>query len=194
MKPNPIDIYLCPIDVPPSQQSEQAWRLVHLLLRLRGIRGEVARAPGGKPYLVGRDDVHFNLSHTRGMIGVAISAHHPVGIDVQRSDREVSMALAERVLSPDEMCQYQERGQKPELFFAFWTLKEAVAKYTGEGLAKHLQSLSFSRPLRGLVGCSREDVWAFYRQENDIHTAVAGVPGSVVRYFIIDSDANPILR
>ncbi|MBQ9269746.1 MAG: 4'-phosphopantetheinyl transferase superfamily protein [Oscillospiraceae bacterium] len=84
----------------------------------------------GKPILP--DGPEVSISHTAGAAAVAVSAR-PVGVDIEQI-RPVRKNLPVRVLSPEEYRFYQEAGEPPELFFTFWTLKEAYYKYLGTGL------------------------------------------------------------
>ena len=84
----------------------------------------------GKPLLPG--GVEVSISHAAGAAAVVIS-DRPVGVDIEQI-RTVRKNLPSRVLSPEEYRAYQEAGESPELFFMFWTLKEAYYKYLGTGL------------------------------------------------------------
>jgi 4'-phosphopantetheinyl transferase len=101
--------------------------------------------PGIDPAL-GRPDLRFNLSHTRGFVACAVSFGDVIGIDVEALAREPDLDIAERFFSPSEVAIL--RGTPPALqvctFLRFWTLKEALIKATGEGLSRALDSFSFS--------------------------------------------------
>ncbi len=106
-----------------------------------------AAAARGKPYLVAPPcDLRFSLSHTRGMIAVAVADDVEIGVDVEapRGARE-PMKLAERFFAPPEITALREapdEDARRDLFLQFWTLKEAVVKATGEGLARALNGFS----------------------------------------------------
>lgn len=97
----------------------------------------------GKPQLVaGQAAGHasFNLSHSRGMVAVAIAADCEVGIDVEALARRVSddAAIARRHFTPGEQAALERRADPEErrrTFLAFWTAKEAFIKATGRGLS-----------------------------------------------------------
>lgn len=67
---------------------------------------------------------HLSVSHTGGTLFVAV-ANFPVGLDAE-ARREVPERVQREWLTPEE--------RKMD-FFKVWTAKEAVAKWTGEGLA-----------------------------------------------------------
>lgn len=112
----------------------------------------IAHPAMGKPYLTDIADLHFNISHSGDWVVCAI-ADMPVGVDIEeiREDR-VTPALMEKVLSEKEReylasCHATERSQ---VFYRYWTLKEAYAKYTGEGLggvAAHIEVDMRSSPI-----------------------------------------------
>lgn len=107
----------------------------------------------GKPELTG--DFHsesgasaplaFNLSHSRNMFVVAVSAADNVGVDVEYSARSrLIMELASRHFSVDEIEQLQALTGEQQLarFYHVWTLKEAYVKARGLGLTMPLQDFS----------------------------------------------------
>ena len=112
----------------------------------RGWRYAVGRH--GKPRLADdcRDSgLHFNLTHTRG-IAVCAIASNDVGVDIEVSDRRVDLAVADRFFAPPEILAIRTAPpeRRAELFFRYWTLKEAFIKATGEGLSRNLASFSFT--------------------------------------------------
>lgn len=100
-----------------------------------------ATEPLGKPFLAGRGP-HFNLSHCDGLVACAFSWDFPVGIDVESVERQAPLHVAQKYFSPDEQAWLSalpasERGRG---FFKLWTVKEAVVKATGRGLAQDLRA------------------------------------------------------
>ncbi len=106
----------------------------------------------GKPALAvahRRPRLHFNISHTRGLVACAI-AGVPVGVDVEASDGDVPSAVAAR-FAPGERAMLAKAADAEyrTMFFRLWTLKEAYLKATGEGLSGRLDSPAFQLdPLR----------------------------------------------
>lgn len=99
----------------------------------------------GKPDI---DDgvLRFNLSHTRGLVAVAITEASDIGVDVERVDpKRLGADVTERFFAPAE-CAYL-RSLPPEAWteaaYAFWTLKEAYIKAIGLGLACPLDAFHF---------------------------------------------------
>jgi 4'-phosphopantetheinyl transferase len=104
----------------------------------------------GKPEIdpvLGRPDLRFNLSHSRGFVACAIATGAAVGIDVETLSRKHGgLDIADRFFTPSEVAilHATASSQQREAFFRLWTLKEALIKATGEGLHRPLDSFSFS--------------------------------------------------
>ena len=90
-----------------------------------------------KPSLEG-DPFSFNLSHSHRLALVAIMQSGRLGVDVeyQREQRKLR-AMAERWFAPDEAVLWASRppAAQLELFYRFWTCKEAYLKAWGTGLS-----------------------------------------------------------
>lgn len=103
----------------------------------------------GKPELNNidrKERLCFNVSHSHGLAVYAIALNRAVGIDLEHL-RDISdvQQLAERFFSQSESCLINglPESQQQELFFRFWTIKEAYLKATGEGLSG-LQAIAVS--------------------------------------------------
>lgn len=139
-----------------EQRREQALRFKHeqgrrecvaayLLLRdaLRrefGIDGNPVFEydAGGKPRLKGHHGIYFNLSHCREA-AVCVVDTVPVGVDIE-TIRPFKDALARHVLSPEEYSVVVASFNPAVEFIRLWTQKEAVLKYTGEGIRSDLKT------------------------------------------------------
>lgn len=89
----------------------------------------------GKPYLVGEESLHFNLSHSEGMVMCAI-AEKEVGCDVEKK-AVLNRRLAEYVMTEyelDRIYGLERNMEQHEMFFRLWTLKESYMKATGFGI------------------------------------------------------------
>jgi len=93
----------------------------------------------GKPSLLEFPDIHFNISHCRAGIAVAI-ARRPVGIDIECIGRGNDV-LARHVLSAEEYALMQQSPDPKAEFARLWTRKEALVKLTGRGLTDDLRQL-----------------------------------------------------
>ena len=96
----------------------------------------------GKPCFA-HGDWHFSISHTKRHAFCVLSKT-PVGIDAEELDRQVKPQLAQKILSPRELAQYEMAQDKKLALLKFWVLKEAAAKLTGEGLHGYPNNTDFS--------------------------------------------------
>lgn len=106
----------------------------------------------GKPFLKG-NSLHFSLSHCKSAVACAVSESE-IGIDLE-TVREFDEKLSARVLTGTELKLMESAKDPKELFFKFWTQKEAAAKFEGVGLGLVLQKLELSNYL--LHSEKRED-------------------------------------
>ncbi len=92
-------------------------------------------------------DLTFNMSHS-GAIGLyAISSGRAVGIDIEQIRNNVEIEqLATRFFSKNEINALMNlsNAKRLQLFFQFWTRKEAFVKSIGEGLSFPLESCDIS--------------------------------------------------
>lgn len=90
--------------------------------------------PNGKPFLEnGR--LHFNLSHSRDRLLIAIAEDRPIGIDVEfRRETERIEPIAERWFTAEEQSHLKNSADPRSCFFDIWTLKEAFVKARGDGV------------------------------------------------------------
>lgn len=93
---------------------------------------ELAVGPWGKPYIPG-SAWQFSVSHTKRHAFCAFG-DRPVGVDAEEADRDISLRLAEKILSEPEHAQFEAAEDKRLALLTFWVLKEAAAKLTGMGL------------------------------------------------------------
>ncbi|MFD4143527.1 4'-phosphopantetheinyl transferase family protein [Streptomyces sp. NPDC058572] len=94
--------------------------------------------PHGRPHVPDRA-VHFSLSHTTGMVMIAL-ASAPVGIDVEAVPEAATAAEVAQQLHPqerDELAAVPAAGHA-EAFNRCWTRKEALLKAMGVGLNEDL--------------------------------------------------------
>ena len=102
----------------------------------------IAVKAGGKPYFPG-SDWHFSISHTPRRAFCALSRRE-IGIDAEELDRNVNLALAEKILSPGERVQFDAAPDKRRALLTFWVLKEAQVKRTGDGLRGYPNGTDFA--------------------------------------------------
>ena len=93
----------------------------------------------GKPSIVGRPDIHFNLSHCREGVLCMVS-NHPVGVDIE-SIREYKESLARYTMNDEEMATILHADRPDVAFTRFWTQKEAVLKRSGQGISNNMKDV-----------------------------------------------------
>lgn len=139
-----------------DQRREEALRFKHLFGQFACLKSYVmlremleergliqpflfARNEHGKPYLAEYPDIHFNLSHCKSGIVVAVS-DQPVGIDIE-SYREASDSLIRYTMNEEEQRIIRESEDPTRAFTEYWTKKEAVFKLRGTGITHDLHGL-----------------------------------------------------
>lgn len=93
----------------------------------------------GKPTLQEYPDIHFNISHCKAGIAVAID-HRPIGVDIECVGRG-NDSLARHVLNDEEYMRVQHASDPGVEFTKLWTRKEALVKLTGLGITDDLRQL-----------------------------------------------------
>lgn len=138
--------------------------------------------PHGRPALdpaCGTSGLHFNLSHTTGLVACAV-ARHEVGVDVESIERRAgSNSIAERFFTPAEVALLNAHppDQQREAFFQLWTMKEAVMKAMGLGFQLPLDEFAVTlAPLGVTFQPARADNntgWSFGQQKVGAHHMLA---------------------
>jgi 4'-phosphopantetheinyl transferase len=107
----------------------------------------------GRPEIVNTEgtrlELSFNLSHTRGLIVLAVTRRRVLGVDVENiTCRTPSLELANRFFAIDEAASLKAVPSQlqPYRFFEYWTFKEAYIKARGMGMSLPLDKFSFHFP------------------------------------------------
>lgn len=129
----------------------------------------------GRPHVEGPPagrGLHFNLSHTDGLVALAVADEREVGVDVEKITRRIEIdRLAPAVFAKPEQdtLAHAAEAEKCSVFFALWTLKEAYIKARGMGLSLGLDGFAFDlhRPEPSIAFTKRcpDDAgrWRFWR-------------------------------
>lgn len=103
----------------------------------------------GKPFLKDHPGIHFNLSHCKNGIIMAVS-DNPIGVDIE-SFRKVDESLMRYTMNEGE-CRIINASDDPaRTFIEYWTKKEAVFKLRGTGITHDLHGL--------LLGDENVETW-----------------------------------
>lgn len=120
------------------------------------LAGYLGTAPGeirfgygmqGKPFLLDRRDLHFNVSHAEDVLVAGVAQGRELGIDVERMFSEAVMEeVSGRVLSKPERGLFEglDAGERREWFVRLWTRKEAYIKADGRGMSLPLDRIDVS--------------------------------------------------
>jgi 4'-phosphopantetheinyl transferase len=108
-----------------------------------------ATSGNGKPEIAGplrARGLRFNVSHTDSLVVCAVALERELGVDVenQQSERRF-LQVAERFFAPVEARAVRDRSdaERAEIFFHYWTLKEAYIKARGVGFSQPLSQFWF---------------------------------------------------
>ena len=113
---------------------------------------------GGRPELSGPEPVpplHFNVSHTDGLVACLVGPDRELGVDVENLERHRrALDIADRHFAPDEVeaLHALPADARRTRFLELWTLKEAYLKARGVGLRLPLAHFSFRIEARGAIG------------------------------------------
>ncbi len=143
----------------------------------------LAAGTHGRPALagpVGREGLDFNVSHSGAYALIAL-AEGPwaVGVDVERCDAfgvhglADPAALESLVLSPRERA--APHAARPD-FPTLWTVKEAVLKCLGLGVAEHLPHVCVERREAAGVGDGVEVILEGPLQDSAVQACVLAAP------------------
>jgi 4'-phosphopantetheinyl transferase len=104
----------------------------------------------GRPEIVNEcaaaRNLSFNITHTDGLIILAVAHDRQLGVDVENVlSRQASIAIADRYFAATEVAALRALppDQQQQRFYEYWTLKESYIKARGEGLAIALDAFSF---------------------------------------------------
>jgi 4'-phosphopantetheinyl transferase len=95
----------------------------------------------GKPFLVGCENVSFNLSHSHDLAALAVvTTSRRIGVDIEKLG-PVPEGVTAQAFSPAETRRIETAANPAASFFAHWTMKEAYLKANGDGLHVPLTSV-----------------------------------------------------
>ncbi|MGR5590152.1 4'-phosphopantetheinyl transferase family protein [Peptoniphilus grossensis] len=98
----------------------------------------VKRDKNNKPYLENTIGLKFNISHTEGLVLLAISKRE-VGIDVEKINFKFEFKdILENCFTRDEIINIDNNIIS---FYRYWTAKEAYLKCDGIGLIRNLKEI-----------------------------------------------------
>ncbi|WP_157477431.1 4'-phosphopantetheinyl transferase family protein [Granulicella tundricola] len=97
----------------------------------------------GKPFTPG---IEFSVSHSRGLILIALSWSATLGVDVEAIDPTIeALEIARDTFAASEIAvieKAQEGAERVQVFYRWWARKEAVAKAHGQGITLSLKEFA----------------------------------------------------
>ncbi|MFH8725114.1 4'-phosphopantetheinyl transferase family protein [Streptomyces termitum] len=120
-----------------------------IVLRVAPDVPELAREPGGKPYLRGCPGLEVSLSHSGAFLALGLSRLGRIGVDAESEGRPLyGRPVAREVFTAPERAALRrlpEAGRNAAAV-RLWTLKEAYGKAWGLGLRLPARSFGFAVP------------------------------------------------
>jgi len=144
------------------------------------------------------DELHFNVSHTQGMIVCAVTRGRALGVDVEYEARKSrTTKIAHRFFAPSEVAALKRlpEADQRKRFFTYWTLKEAYIKARGMGLAIPLKHFWFDVEKPGFIAFDNDPIlnddpsmWRFVRLYAErTHPIAIALGGAPPRDFVIQA-------
>jgi 4'-phosphopantetheinyl transferase len=139
--------------------------------------------PHGRPEIAWPGtDLHFNVSHSAGLVVCALGRGRELGVDLENLNRHPpDSALVARYCSRSEAADVAAQGDRwRERFLVYWTLKEAYLKARGLGISVQLADISFALDGEGEAAIAfhnslagTDDRWRFHLQRHAPHHLIA---------------------
>ncbi len=109
---------------------------------------EIGYGDRQKPFLVGHEDVFFNISHSGTMAVLALSDRE-VGVDIE-AEKEFKDTLVDYVFSAGDKALAKELEttlgfSANKAYTRLWTVKESIMKYSGIGIALTPKGIELSQ-------------------------------------------------
>ncbi|MBU4317322.1 MAG: 4'-phosphopantetheinyl transferase superfamily protein [Proteobacteria bacterium] len=168
--------------------SDHARKALGLSADFSGIRlGKLEKDENGVPLPSG--DYFWSLSHKPLYVGGVVS-NSPVGLDIEQI-REISPGLFKKTASQEEWA----LGKEPEkdLFFRFWTAKEAVIKANGTGIRDLLKCrVTDIIDSRNLMIRFQNKTWQIENMVFNGHTAAVVCSKQIINWTILREENSCI--
>ena len=113
--------------------------MLGLALDIPAREVDLARTEEGVPFLVGYPDRAISISRSEGWTAVALSDAQAIGVDIEQLrpiDWQPMLSMICSDTEREQMMALADASSERALavFFALWSMKEAVLKASGKGL------------------------------------------------------------
>ncbi|WP_262965588.1 4'-phosphopantetheinyl transferase family protein [Methylobacter psychrophilus] len=118
-------------------------QLLGQLLNQAPEKISIKKAKYGKPYLADYPELAFNISHTADKVVIALGWNCHLGIDIEICKPRINVSgLVNKCFAKEEIAYWTllPEAQKTQVFYRFWTRKEAFVKATGQGIISGLHN------------------------------------------------------
>lgn len=168
-------------------------KILGLYLEVKPNQIEFKYTDKGKPFLPSKNNINnlqFNLSHSEEKAIYGVSLNRWIGVDIEkmRPMKDI-LAITNRFFCPQEaaLIQALPDEEKEQVFFQFWTAKEAYLKGIGTGIGGGLDQIALGWCKDQLKPLSLQDDWSLlsFMIEKDYIGSVA-VEGKewIVQYYL----------
>ena len=142
------------IDTSPMLQFKSRTRRTEVLVEqlllciIFGKPMQLQHTPHGMPYVEGTN-LNLSITHTHGLVCVAVNEYHPIGIDVERKGTRV-LRVRDRFLNESEQAFIAADDSETTLIA--WTAKEALYKVVNDHNATMRDDLQLDPFKPSIVG------------------------------------------
>ncbi|GAA0331049.1 hypothetical protein GCM10009087_46510 [Sphingomonas oligophenolica] len=151
--------------------------LRHALDQVAGVQRpwRFAADAYGKPSLdPSLDGMCFNLSHTDGLVAVAVSRRGDIGVDAESIARAPDEStFTNLVLAPEELAELEGCADRPNRLLRIWVAKEAIAKAIGLGLSLPVKQIVLRGEMPRLIALPEAHgptgAWSLHSERYGLH-------------------------
>jgi 4'-phosphopantetheinyl transferase len=143
--------------------------LLELILKQFGCNmNQLETNEYGKPFL-NHHAFQFNLSHSGDIVLLAISTHHPIGVDIEKIEIVEDFDSFIPILHSSELTYFQAIKREKNYFelMKLWTHKEAISKALGLGFQLDINKIALNQN-NGMMKI--DTIPSMFPQEWSLHT------------------------
>ena len=104
------------------------------------------------------DGLHFSISHSENIVGLAYSKDFELGLDIERINKEIDLNHFKSFFRDDEWKIIKDDENPIEKFYWFWVRKESILK-AEDGKMNQVKDIFITSP--GSGGFRKEKMWYF---------------------------------